>query len=87
MMETMRTDRVRCGSLDQLQVTKSSEIDREVLMCRRGLVDNQNFENNIELLNSDDSFRINGVRESSKLDYSRQLRNKVLLDFGTSRAA
>jgi len=60
-----------CRSLDQLQISKGSEIDREVLMCRRGLIDNQDFENHIELLDRDDSFRIHWVRESSELNYSR----------------
>jgi hypothetical protein len=71
MVETMRTDRMRCRTLDQLQVSEGSEIDREVLMRCGSLVDNEDFKNDIELLDSDDSFGIDRVREPSKLDYSR----------------
>ena len=71
MVETMRTDRMWCRTLNKLQVSQSSKVDRKILMRRRGLIDNEDFKDNIELLNSDHSLGIYWIRESSKLDYSR----------------
>ena len=71
MMEPVWANGMRRRSLDKLQVSKGSEIDRQILVRRSGLVDNKDFKDDIELLNSDHSFSVDRVGESSELHYSR----------------
>lgn len=71
MMEAVRTDGMRCRTLDQFQVSKGSEINREVLVGGGSLVDDEDFKDDIKLLDRNDSFGIYRIRETSKLHYSR----------------
>jgi hypothetical protein len=65
---------VRCRPLDQLEITKASNVDREVLQRLGRLVDNQDVcvvslqcgtpiltEHNVKLLNRHDGLRIDGI--------------------------
>lgn len=75
----MRAEGVRDGSLDELEVTEGRELDGEVLERLVRLVDDEDVEEDVELVNVDVGFGVDGVGEASELNDAVELGDKVVL--------
>lgn len=74
----MRSDSPCSWSFYKLQITESSKFDREILQSLIRLVDDEHVEEDVEFLNIDVGFGVDGIGESSKLHDASQFRNEII---------
>ena len=82
--EGMRGDVLLRGTFDEFQVSEGGEFKREVLQGFGGLVDEEDVENDVEFVDFDECFRVDGVGETGQLDDSAEFRGQVVNLGGTT---